>query len=257
MGRAVVNVTAIVAFFDGEGIGIEPTPVSVRRYGPVPELPAIPDPRNLGKLLEPMVMGAVITDPLDELEEVEEPEEPEVPEAEPVLSPSPQPIRAATRTPVPEMVRRSARPGTVSGPPAVDARPVVTLPPSLSPEAAAPRSSKTWLAAAVLVALALLAGTALYAMSDLRKGRVATASTASAAGVSTWTSVESNGSPPPVGSATAEAKSASGGAVRPGDPRTSLAPGFAPVASVRPVAPAIPASARRGELAPIRDETAE
>lgn len=250
------NVTAIVAFFDGEGIGIEPAPVSVRRYGPAPELPAIPDPRNLGKLLEPMVMGAVVTDALDELEEVVEPE---VPEAEPVLEPSPEPVRTATPTPAPEVVvLRSARPVAVSGPPAVDAQPVVTVPPSLGPDAAAPRSNKTWLAAAVLVAVALVAGTALYAMSDLRKGRVATANTASTAGVSTWTTVESSGGPPSVGSAAVEAKSASGGAMRPGDPRTDLPPGIAhPFASARPVAPALTASARKGDLAPIRDDTAE
>lgn len=241
------NVTAIVAFFEGDALESAASPVVVRQYGPEPELPPIPDPRNLGRLLLPRVTGgtAVLAEVIGDGELV--------PDLEPGLEL--EEVPPSSRPPV------SAPPRVImSSPPALDAAPVSARPEvavvqqSLSPMSGAPRSGKAWMVAAAILGLAVVSGSALFAM-DLRRGGVSAATTASTtAGISTWTSVESAGSVTPSSSAPAEASGTpaadSHGAAR-------IDPSARPVAPVRSGTPAASGSAHKGELAPLRDESPE
>ena len=249
------NVTAIVVFFDGEGLGTQPTPIVVRQCGPDPALPPIPDPRNLGRLLNAAAAAA------SQEESPEAPATEPEPEAEPELAALDQVIPGPPRTPRSDGPRRISIHS--SEPPPSSARPLVSAAPSLS-QVPEPRGSKAWIGAAAILALAVIGGSALYVMSDLRKGGgpgPVTSATATAGGVSTWTSVESNGSgPAPVGS---EPRGGAGTTTAPfRAPNTGASarpdlPVARPPASARPTSAAATGSARKGELAPLRDDPPE
>jgi len=73
------NITAIVAFFEGEGLLDGDGPVSAERYGGG-ELSGIPDPRGLGEHMRPRIQNGMLVDlPPDDQEPVDlepPPEEP-------------------------------------------------------------------------------------------------------------------------------------------------------------------------------------
>jgi hypothetical protein len=133
--------------------------------------------------------------------------------------------------------------------------------PSAAPSAT-PRSNKTWIAAAVILAVALTGGAALFALTDLRGTGGAAAATSSAsagaAGVSTWTSVESVGNAPAV-VRPVEPKATQATGTRMPDPHSTTTrpdPATKPAVSavVRPTTPPVVSAPRKGELAPIRDD---
>ncbi len=246
------NVTAIVAFFEGDALGSAASPVVVRQYGPDPELPPIPDPRNLGRLLKPRTTGgtAVLTAVTDDGEPV--------PELEPGLELEEVPPSPRPPTFEPRGVIMSSPP--VADVASVSARPeVAVVQQSLGPPSTAARSGKVWIVAAVILGLAVVGGSALFAL-DLRKGGAAAATTASApAGVSTWTSLESTGSVP-TASAGGELRAPTDTSATPATDARGAArvdPSARPVAPVRSATPAASGSARRAELAPLRDDPPE